>query len=148
MDDYRRAVYALLQAEDPVLLVVGPACRTWYVDRDLVRDVMADLFLVRPYQVVHAGKFPFDQVVEEVAEQLGAPATLVGPDKDKRLTATYERDPYLAVGVSLVVAFPVEDADGKRRYPPESADLGVIRQAVCQGIPIITVHRDGTIRWV
>lgn len=145
MSGYAYAVRVLLQAPDPVLVLAGPACRTWYVDRDLVRDLMVDLYTVRPYRVMHAGKFPFDQVIEEVAETLGAEALLVGPQKDKRLTAEYERDPYLAVGAALVIAFPVEDADGKRRYPCESADLNVVRVARAEGVPIVAAYRDGTI---
>jgi hypothetical protein len=139
------AVKSLVEAEDPVLVLVGPACRTWFVDRKAVEDVMVDLYAVRPYRVLHAGRLPFDGVVEETANAVGAYASLIGPDFEKRFTAEYTRDPYLAVGASLLVAFPVEEADGEKRYPVESADIGVVRAARANNVPILVVYRDGRI---
>ena len=145
MTPYRRVVDVLLSQEDPVLVFVGPPCRTWFIDRRAVEDLMVDLYRIRPYSVTHAGRLPFDGIVAEVAETLGAPVNLLGPELEKRFTVSYTRDPYLVVGATLLIAFPVEDADGKKRYPSESADVEVVRMAREQEIPILVVYRDGKV---
>lgn len=145
MTPYRRAVEVLRSREDPTLVFVGPPCRTWFVDRKAIEDLMVDLYEIQPYAVTHAGRLPFDGIVAEVAEALGAPVNLLGPEFEKRFTASYTRDPYLAVGSTLLIAFPVEDADGKKRYPSESADVEVVRVARDQKIPILVVYRDGKV---
>lgn len=137
---------------EPLIVFVGPACRTWYVDIAQLRTIMADLFEVRRYTAVHGGKFPFDVYVERHAQSLGIPHIMVGPaSRDIRLSARYERDMDMALGATLVVAFPAEEApasDGHaKRYPPESADLDVIRNARDGGVPILALYRGGDVLW-
>lgn len=145
MRPYRRVLDILGSAESPVLVFVGPACRSWFVDREALERLMVDLYDAAPYSVVHGGRLPFDGVVEATATALGAPMTLVGPELKQRFTREYTRDPGLVLGATLLVAFPSEDADGKEKYPSESADLGVVRLAQEEGIPILVVRRNGKV---
>lgn len=140
--------------DDIVVVLVGPACRTWYVDIAKLRNILSDLFDVRPFSVLHGGKFPFDMYTEELCRTLGIPCFMSGPSRDVRLSKKYERDFDLAYGAALVIAFPAEEPSSEegphaqaRSYPPESADLGVIRGARELGVPILSVYRDGRATW-
>lgn len=145
MRPYSRVLDILGAASSPVLVFVGPACRSWYVDREALEQLMVDLYATAPYSVVHGGRLPFDGFVEATATALGAPVSLVGPDFEHRFTREYTREPGIVLGATLLVAFPAEDADGKAKYPTESADLGVVRQAQEEGIPILVVRRNGKV---
>jgi len=142
-------------AGDVLVVIVGPASRTWYKDIAQIRTMLSDLQDLRPISVVHGGKFPFDMYVEQFCKELHIPCFLSGPEsRDVRLSQKYERDNDLAYGASLVVAFPAEepsDEEGPRarakHYPPESADLGVIRSARELGVPIFSIYRDGWALW-
>jgi hypothetical protein len=158
MDAYENAAKHLLELPEgdaPLIAFVGPSCRTWYVDLNRLRALIGDLHCLRPFEVVHGGKFPFDMYVEQFCEEMGIAWYLNGPaDRKVRLTKDYSRDPDLAAGLSLLVAFPWEDgakegkpkADG--RHPPESADLDVVRGAAVHGVPVLAVYRDGRAVWV
>lgn len=153
-DAYRDAVEHLIGAKDPVVVPVGPACRTWYKDIARLRMLLSDLFEARQFSVLHGGKFPFDMYVEQFSKELGIPCFMSGPAREIRLSLKYERDFDLAYGAAMVIAFPAEepsDEEGPRaraqHYPPESADLGVIRGAREAGVPILSVYRDGLALW-
>lgn len=158
MDAYDRAASHLLElpeSSEPILVAfVGPSCRTWYVDTARLESLIADLYELRPFEVVHGGKFPFDMYVEEFCEKMQIPWHLNGPeDRKVRLTKEYARDPDLALGLSLLVAFPHEDGakgEGKPKasHPPETADLDVVRGAVAYGVPVLAVYRSGRAEWL
>ena len=143
MSPYKRALDILRSTQNPVLVFVGPACRSWYVDREALEQLMVDLYYAAPYSVVHGGRLPFDGAVEATATALGAPVSMVGPEFAVRFTREYTRDPGLVLGATMLVAFPAEEADGETEYPSESADLGVVRQAKEEGIPVLVVRRSG-----
>jgi hypothetical protein len=157
MDAYNIAFQRLLDhPQDPPLLVfVGPPCRTWYTDIDRLLSLMTDLRDTRMYAVVHAGAFPFDMYVDRFAQDLGIERYLVGPeDRELRLRGDYHRDPEMVVGTTMIIAFPVEEAGGSsekpkatRRYPAESADLDVVRAARRHGVPVLAVYRSGQAEW-
>lgn len=113
---------------------------------------MADLFEARAYTAVHGGKFPFDMYVAEHADSLGIPHIMIGPESlATRLSGRYERDMDLALDAALVVAFPAEEAPADnghaKQYPPESADLDVIRGARNNCVPVLALYRGGGALW-
>ncbi len=158
MDPYDQAaahLLALPEGDLPLVVFVGPPCRTHYADIHKLRALIADLYALRPYAAVYAGMYPFDMYVERFCQEFGIPAYLAGPaDQKFRLISEYARDPDLAMGTSLLVAFPVEEAvggvDGPKKarvFPPESADLDVVRGAIQHGVPILAVYRNGDAIW-
>ena len=155
-DAYQKLVEHLAGLEDsPIVVLVGPACRTWYVDVERLRLILGDLNDVRPITVIHGGKYPFDMYVEQFCVEMHIPCFLSGPgSREVRLSQRYERDSDLAYAAALVVAFPVEEPSAEegprareRHYPPESADLGVVRGAYETGVPVFSVYRDGWALW-
>lgn len=148
-DPYERAINALLSADEPTLVFVGHPSRTWFTDRDRLRSLIGDLYVLRAFSVVHGGRLPFDMYVQEICDEFNIPCELVGPQEQEiRLSVFYERDPDLAAVACLLVAFPAEDHDEKKAYPPESADSGVVRNAKEGEIPVLSVRRSGEAEWV
>ena len=155
-DAYQKLVEHLDGAAGELIVVlVGPVSRTWYKDIAQIRLTLSDLRDICQFSVVHGGKFPFDMYVEQFCRELGIPCFLSGPEsREVRLTQKYERDSDLAYGASLVVAFPAEEPSGNegpraraKHYPPESADLGVVRGARELGVPVFSIYRDGWALW-
>lgn len=147
-------VLGLPEGELPLITFVGSACRTHYVDINRLRFLIADLYELRPFEAVHGGMFPFDAYVEKACKEAGVQYYLIGPtEKAKRLTPAYSRDPDMAQGTAMLVAFPKEEAVGglgskkARIFPPESADLDVVRGAVQHGVPILAIYRNGHAIW-
>lgn len=156
MDAYQSAAQHLAAlprtGERPIVVFVGPSCRTWFTDLHRLRALIWDLYDIQPFDVAHGGKFPFDMYVEQYCAEFGISSYLVGPsDRSVRLSAQYSRDPELALGSALVVAFPTEDGSkegkAKAEYPPESADLDVVRNAITNGVPVLAIYRSGRATW-
>lgn len=130
------ALELLAASPCPIVVVVGDRSRTWYVDHYAVGEVLACIAATRPDAVVrHAGKLPFDDVVEHAAEVMGLAQELWGPEDRTSRLEPYERNTAMLDGAALLVAFPVEDRD------PETADPMVIAVAEELGVPRLDVRR-------
>lgn len=112
----RAARHYLEQFPRAQITAVGPASRTWYVDRYLLRFCLLGLAPLDPL-VISGGKYPFDLMLEEAcsANDLECrPGYLL--DRDLRLRKSYRRPPKTWLATNLVLVFPGVDE------PIESAD--------------------------
>lgn len=129
----RAARHHLEQVPRPQITAVGPASRTWYVDRYLLRFCLLQLAAVDPL-VMSGGNYPFDLMLEEAcaANDLECrPSYLL--DRDLRLRKSYKRPPKTWLATDLVVVFPGVDE------PIESADPFLLKLAV----PFLVIPREG-----
>lgn len=133
-------IYAALEliqdAEFPLIAMLGDRSRTWFVDHEQIQELFALLGAVREDIVlVHAGKFPFDPLVDRFAEEAGICSGLVGPrDWHLRLEG-YERPMAVLDGAVLLVVFA-----------PEQTEAALVDPLVCEalesGTPVLTIYRE------
>lgn len=129
-----KLVHGILRChESPRITAVGPASRTWFVDRYLLQRALLRLSTT-PVQVVSGGKFPFDLMLEEACDLLGVD-WVPGYRKSRkaRLTPDYRRPTTVWLDTQLVLVFPDTTRD------LESADPFL----ECVDIPMLIIPREG-----
>lgn len=138
MDPHTDLFVALEQfqkASTPLVAVLGDRDRTWFDDHDILKELLKLLVEARDDTIlVHAGKYPFDMLVERFAPELGIPSGIIGPKQWELRLSDYERPLEVLDEVSLLLVFASETKT------PENVDP-LVPIAKELGIPVLVVWR-------
>jgi len=146
----KEAIQYLRERKDtPLVVFVGPACRTWYADETSVCAVMEILREARMYRPVHTDPRGFDLMISNISHYLGLVGYRVEPEaRDSEGRSI--RDHSMLDGAAMVVAFPVEKhsvSEKPKRHDWRTADPALASTIEAMGLPVLAVYRDGSTQW-